>query len=68
MSFNENYWQAKVGLEKEFEVLLRRLRGQNADITVEAADIQVFSLIFIYMFQLVQACVCIFILLFIRAD
>lgn len=33
-------WLAKVGLEKEFEVSLRRLRGQNADITAEAAEIQ----------------------------
>lgn len=33
-------WLAKVGLEKEFEVSLRRLRGQNADITAESAEIQ----------------------------
>ncbi|XP_074345555.1 sugar transporter ERD6-like 16 isoform X1 [Apium graveolens] len=33
-------WLAKVGLEKEFEVSLRRLRGQNADIAFEAAEIQ----------------------------
>lgn len=33
-------WLAKLGLEKEFEVSLRRLRGQNADITAEAAEIQ----------------------------
>ncbi|KAM7485157.1 hypothetical protein LguiA_001166 [Lonicera macranthoides] len=33
-------WLAKVGLEKEFEVALRRLRGTNADVSVEAAEIQ----------------------------
>ncbi|KAJ7955019.1 Sugar transporter ERD6 [Quillaja saponaria] len=33
-------WLAKVGLEKEFQVALRRLRGKDADITDEAAEIQ----------------------------
>lgn len=36
------YWisQAKVGLEKEFEVALRRLRGKDADVSAEAAEIK----------------------------
>ncbi|KAL1832515.1 hypothetical protein ACET3Z_002166 [Daucus carota] len=33
-------WLAKVGLEKEFEVSLHRLRGKNSDITAEAAEIR----------------------------
>lgn len=33
-------WLAKVGREKEFEVALRKLRGKNADISMEAAEIQ----------------------------
>ncbi|XP_074345778.1 sugar transporter ERD6-like 16 [Apium graveolens] len=33
-------WLAKVGLEKEFEASLRRLRSKNADITAEAAEIK----------------------------
>ena len=33
-----------MGLEKEFEVALRRLRGKNADVSVEAAEIQVYLL------------------------
>ncbi|XP_021291895.1 sugar transporter ERD6-like 16 isoform X2 [Herrania umbratica] len=35
-------WLAKVGLSKEFQAALRRLRGKDADITQEAADIQVY--------------------------
>lgn len=34
--------QAKVGLEKEFEVALRKLRGKDADISLEAAEIQAY--------------------------
>ena len=33
--------QAKVGREKEFQVALRKLRGKDADITFEAAEIKV---------------------------
>ncbi|KAJ4823996.1 hypothetical protein Tsubulata_039254 [Turnera subulata] len=33
-------WLAKVGREKEFEAALRKLRGQNADISHEAAEIK----------------------------
>ncbi|XP_075483263.1 sugar transporter ERD6-like 7 isoform X2 [Primulina tabacum] len=33
-------WLAKQGNEKEFEASLRRLRGKNADISEEAAEIQ----------------------------
>lgn len=36
--------QAKVGLDKEFQVALRKLRGKDADITREAAEIQVLIL------------------------
>ncbi|CAL0330684.1 unnamed protein product [Lupinus luteus] len=32
-------WLAKVGLEKEFQVALRRLRGKDVDISEEADDI-----------------------------
>ncbi|XP_004508324.1 sugar transporter ERD6-like 16 [Cicer arietinum] len=32
-------WLAKVGLEKEFQVALRRLRGKNVDISNEADEI-----------------------------
>lgn len=39
-----HYFQAKVGREKEFHVALQKLRGKDADITVEAAEIQVFPL------------------------
>ncbi|RVX22148.1 Sugar transporter ERD6-like 16 [Vitis vinifera] len=35
-------FQAKVGREKEFEVALRRLRGKDADVSKEAAEIQVY--------------------------
>ncbi|KAL7178042.1 hypothetical protein ACSBR2_031243 [Camellia fascicularis] len=35
-------WLAKVGLEKEFEVALRRLRGKDADVSREAAEIQTY--------------------------
>lgn len=34
--------QAKVGLEKEFEMALRKLRGKDADISLEAAEIQAY--------------------------
>lgn len=35
-------WLAKVGHEKEFQVALQKLRGKDADITREAAEIQVY--------------------------
>ncbi|KAK3007906.1 hypothetical protein RJ639_013051 [Escallonia herrerae] len=34
-------WLAKIGRQKEFEAALRRLRGKEADIAEEAAEIQV---------------------------
>ncbi|KAK4405634.1 Sugar transporter ERD6-like 16 [Sesamum angolense] len=33
-------WLAKVGRQKEFEVALRKLRGKDADVSREAAEIQ----------------------------
>ncbi|KAF3642929.1 Sugar transporter ERD6-like 16 [Capsicum annuum] len=33
-------WLAKIGHQKEFEIALRRLRGKDADISEEAAEIQ----------------------------
>ncbi|XP_060181083.1 sugar transporter ERD6-like 7 [Lycium barbarum] len=33
-------WLAKIGHQKEFEIALHRLRGKNADISEEAAEIQ----------------------------
>ena len=33
--------QAKIGKEPELEAALQRLRGKNADISQEAADIKV---------------------------
>ncbi|KAK6117340.1 hypothetical protein DH2020_048931 [Rehmannia glutinosa] len=33
-------WLAKVGLQKEFEFALRKLRGKDADVSHEAAEIQ----------------------------
>lgn len=33
--------QAKQGNQKEFEASLRKLRGKDADISAEAAEIQV---------------------------
>lgn len=36
-----NCLQAKIGKEKEFETALQRLRGRNADISQEVADIRV---------------------------
>uniref|UniRef100_A0A7N0U8M5 Major facilitator superfamily (MFS) profile domain-containing protein n=1 Tax=Kalanchoe fedtschenkoi TaxID=63787 RepID=A0A7N0U8M5_KALFE len=33
-------WLAKIGLKREFEAALRRLRGEDADISDEAAEIQ----------------------------
>ncbi|KAJ4969040.1 hypothetical protein NE237_015741 [Protea cynaroides] len=33
-------WLAKMGLHKEFEVAMQKLRGKDADITQEAAEIQ----------------------------
>ncbi|KAG5236107.1 sugar transporter ERD [Salix suchowensis] len=35
-------WLAKVGLEKEFREALQKLRGKDADVTREAAEIQVY--------------------------
>jgi MFS transporter, SP family, ERD6-like sugar transporter len=35
-------WLAKVGYQKEFQVALRRLRGKDADISREAAEIQIY--------------------------
>ncbi|MBA0555588.1 hypothetical protein Golob_025759, partial [Gossypium lobatum] len=35
-------WLAKVGQNKEFQVALRKLRGKGADITQEAAEIQMY--------------------------
>ncbi|KAG9143022.1 hypothetical protein Leryth_006281 [Lithospermum erythrorhizon] len=35
-------WLAKVGLSKEFQAELRKLRGKDADITQEAAEIQAY--------------------------
>ncbi|TYI92334.1 hypothetical protein E1A91_D02G062200v1 [Gossypium mustelinum] len=35
-------WLAKVGQNKEFQVALRKLRGKDADITQEAAEIQMY--------------------------
>jgi type II secretory pathway component PulM len=37
------YFQAKIGREKECEAALQRLRGENADISQEAAEIRVTS-------------------------
>lgn len=37
--------QAKTGRQKEFEASLQKLRGKDADISHEAAEIQVLSLI-----------------------
>ena len=37
------YSQAKIGREKECEAALQRLRGENADISLEAAEIRVIS-------------------------
>lgn len=37
------YLQAKVGREKECEAALQRLRGENADISWESAEIRVTS-------------------------
>lgn len=41
---NINHLQAKVGHDKEFQVALQRLRGKDADITREAAEIKVLSI------------------------
>ncbi|KAK8623846.1 hypothetical protein V6N13_065209 [Hibiscus sabdariffa] len=35
-------WLAKVGLNKEFHVALRKLRGKDADVTHEAEEIQMY--------------------------
>ena len=43
MTAETSCWQAKVGLNKEFQAALRKLRGKGADITQEAAEIQVFT-------------------------
>lgn len=34
-------WQANVGREKDFQVALRNLRGKDADVSHEAAEIEV---------------------------
>lgn len=34
-------WLAKTGRQKDFDAALRKLRGKNADISEEAAEIQV---------------------------
>uniref|UniRef100_M1CS65 Sugar transporter n=1 Tax=Solanum tuberosum TaxID=4113 RepID=M1CS65_SOLTU len=36
-------WLSKIGLEKEVEASLQRLRGENADISTEAAEIKDFT-------------------------
>ncbi|KAE8010137.1 hypothetical protein FH972_006528 [Carpinus fangiana] len=36
-------WLAKIGKEKEFETALQRLRGRNADISQEVADIREYT-------------------------
>lgn len=36
-------WQAMVGRRQEFETALRKLRGPNANISQEEADIQVLA-------------------------
>lgn len=36
-------WLSKIGLEKEVEASLQRLRGKNADISTEAAEIKEFT-------------------------
>ena len=43
MSDESHYMQAKCGRLEEFEVRLQFLRGENADISQEAADIIVIS-------------------------
>ncbi|GER24790.1 major facilitator superfamily protein [Striga asiatica] len=46
-------WLAKQGKQKEFEASLRRLRGKNADISAEAAEIQLISFLYSNKFGLV---------------
>ena len=46
MSDECHYMQAKCGCLKEFEAMLQILRGENADISQEAADIIVISFLF----------------------
>jgi len=46
MSDESHYMQAKCGRLEEFEVRLQFLRGENADISQEAADIIVISFLF----------------------
>lgn len=36
-----NYMQVKIGKEKDLEATLRRLRGKDADVSQEAAEIRV---------------------------
>ncbi|KAM0864921.1 hypothetical protein ACQ4PT_043617 [Festuca glaucescens] len=36
--------QAKVGRQKEFEIALQRLRGNNADVFLEAEEIKIFPI------------------------
>lgn len=45
---NRNFLQANVGREKDFEATLQRLRGSEADVSDEAAEIRV-MLLLIYM-------------------
>ena len=46
MSDECHFMQAKCGRLKEFEAMLQILRGENADISQEAADIIVISFFF----------------------
>lgn len=48
MKLNLPWIQAKTGKEKEFEAALQKLRGKDADITHEAAEIQVLYLSYKY--------------------
>lgn len=47
-SFCRNFDQARTGREKEFEAALRRFRGPNADISHEATEIKVDTLVTFY--------------------
>lgn len=52
--------QAKIGKEKELEAALQHLRGKNADISQEAADIRVTLGFFVsctlYLFEKLKNC------------
>ncbi|KAI9194399.1 hypothetical protein LWI28_005603 [Acer negundo] len=41
-------WLAKVGYQKEFQVALQRLRGKDADISREAAEIQIGVMLMVF--------------------